>query len=93
MFNFEHNRSSYSLVSSVVNVSESTSSDDDEIDNVGGDGGAIDADPAMVDKDYLAKKYTAMQRKYHTLQADHDRLVLAHQALKANSLRECTPVV
>lgn len=93
MFNFEHNRSSYSLVSSIVFVSESTSSDDDEIDNVGGDGDAIDGDPAMVDKDYLVKKYTAMQRKYHSLQVEHDRLVVAHQALKANSLRECAPVV
>ena len=74
-------------------LAESTSSDDDEIDNVGRDGDPIDGDPAMVDKDYLVKKYTTMQRKYHMLEVEHDRLVLAHQDLKANSLRESAPVV
>ena len=74
-----------------VYVVESSSSDDDGIGNVARAVGPIDGNPAMADRDYLVKKYTAMQRKYHLLEIEHDRLVVAHQALKANSLRECTP--
>ena len=83
MFDCEQNRPSHSSFSYMTYFAESTSSDDDEIGNAGRDG-----DPAMVDKDYLVKKYIAMQRKYHALEVEHDRLVVAHQTLKANSLRE-----
>ena len=80
----------YSVLLSVY-VAESSSSDDDGISNVVRDVDPIDGNPAMADRDYLVKKYTAMQRKYHLLEIEYDRLVVAHQALKANSLREFTP--
>lgn len=91
MFVFKHHRSSRALLNSAVCVTEPTSSDDDGVGKTVRDVDPIDGNPALADRDYLAKKYTAMQRKYHLLEVEHDRLVIAHQALKANSLRECSP--
>jgi hypothetical protein len=63
------------------------SDNDNNIDGDYDNNSQVDEDVFDGDNNFLAKKYNSIQRKYHALQVEHDKLVFAYQELKKNTLR------